>query len=133
MTSKSCRHAVLFTKDECGPCFKTKVHPHTLINGRPELSEILRYRLRRTTRHWSRSVSTLPTLIVTDQNIKEVTTRSNASWEAKPSARPWKTYSQKSTRSANFEELESLVRGHHLGRSSHKAMLPPMFTLCYHG
>ena len=32
---------MLFTKDECGPCFKTKVHLHTLINGRPELSEVL--------------------------------------------------------------------------------------------
>ena len=41
MTSKQRRHAVLFTKDECGPCFKTKVHVATLlINGRPELGEV---------------------------------------------------------------------------------------------
>ena len=35
MTSKQRRHAVLFTKDECAPCFKTKVHVATLLGGPP--------------------------------------------------------------------------------------------------
>ena len=72
MTSKQRLHAVLFTKDECAPCFKTKVHVATLFQGRPELAE-----------HFSQlakenhpalieayEINLFPTLLITDQNIK---------------------------------------------------------------
>ena len=72
MTSKQHRHAVLFTKDECGPCFKTKVHLHTLINGRPELQETISVLAKES--HPSLvdayELNLYPTLIITDQNIK---------------------------------------------------------------
>ena len=72
MTSKQRRHAVLFTKDECGPCFKTKVHLHTLINGRPELSEVLSVLAKENHPALvaAYELNLYPTLIVTDQNIK---------------------------------------------------------------
>ena len=72
MTSKSRRHAVLFTKDECGPCFKTKVHLHTLINGRPELSEVLSVLAKENHPALVEAygLNLYPTLIITDQNIK---------------------------------------------------------------
>ena len=72
MTSKQRRHAVLFTKDECGPCFKTKVHLHTLINGRPELSEVLSVLAKENHPALVEAygLNLYPTLIITDQNIK---------------------------------------------------------------
>ena len=72
MTSKSRRHAVLFTKDECAPCFKTKVHLHTLLNGYPELSDSISVLAKEN--HPSLveayNLNLYPTLIITDQNIK---------------------------------------------------------------
>ena len=41
MTSKQRPHAILFTKENCGPCFKTKVHLTTMLQGLPHLGEYL--------------------------------------------------------------------------------------------
>ena len=73
MTSKtSRRHAVLFTKDECGPCFKTKVHLHTLFGEKPLLSEVISTLAKENHPALveAYALNLYPTLIITDQNIK---------------------------------------------------------------
>ena len=72
MTSKQRRHAVLFTKDECGPCFKTKVHVVTLLQGHPEFSEVFSQLAKENHPALvdAYELNLYPTLIVTDQNIK---------------------------------------------------------------
>ena len=72
MISKRRRHAVLFTKENCGPCFKTKVHLATLMKGNPQFGGLIST-LAIEDHHALREVYDLnlfPTLIVTDQNIK---------------------------------------------------------------
>ena len=39
MTTSS--HAVLFTKQDCGPCTKAKEHVHYLLEGEPSLGKYL--------------------------------------------------------------------------------------------
>ena len=72
MTSKQRRHAVLFTKEECGPCFKTKVHVATLFQGRPELGEVFSQLAKENHPALveAYNLNLYPTLIITDQNIK---------------------------------------------------------------
>ena len=72
MTSKQRRHAVLFTKDECAPCFKTKVHVVTLLQGRPELGEVFSQLAKENHPALVEAydLNLYPTLIITDQNIK---------------------------------------------------------------
>jgi hypothetical protein len=72
VTSKQRRHAVLFTKEECGPCFKTKVHLHTLINGHPELDEVISVLAKENHPALvaAYDLNLYPTLLITDQNIK---------------------------------------------------------------
>ena len=72
MTSKQRRHAVLFTKEECGPCYKTKVHVVTLLQGRPELGEVFSQLAKENHPALVEAydLNLYPTLIITDQNIK---------------------------------------------------------------
>ena len=72
MTSKSRRHAILFTKDECAPCFKTKVHVATLLQGRPELGEVFSQMQKEyhSALVAAYDLNLYPTLLIVDQNIK---------------------------------------------------------------
>lgn len=72
MTSKTKPHAVLFTKEECAPCFKTKVHVATLLGGRPELGEYFSQLAKENHPALiaAYEIDLYPTLLITDQNIK---------------------------------------------------------------
>lgn len=72
MTSKQRRHAVLFTKENCGPCFKTKVHLTTLLQGYPELGEVVSVMAieNHSALREAYGLNLFPTLLVVDQNIK---------------------------------------------------------------
>ena len=71
MTSKAKPHAVLFTKDECGPCFKTKVYVATLLGGRPELGEYFSQLAKENHPALIEAyeIDLYPTLLITDQNV----------------------------------------------------------------
>lgn len=72
MTSKSKPHAVLFTKEDCAPCFKTKVHVATLFQGRPELAEFFSHMAKENHPALiaAYGIDLFPTLLIVDQNIK---------------------------------------------------------------
>lgn len=72
MTSKSRPHAILFTKENCGPCFKTKVHVATLLQGEPRLGEYFSQMAieNHSALREAYDLNLFPTLIIVDQNIK---------------------------------------------------------------
>ena len=72
MTSKSRLHAVLFTKENCGPCFKTKVHLTTLLQEYPELGDVISVMAieNHSALREAYGLNLFPTLLVVDQNIK---------------------------------------------------------------
>ena len=72
MTSKPRPHAVLFTKENCGPCYKTKLHAATLIAGYPHLDEVFSVLAieNHSALREAYELNLFPTLIVTDQSIK---------------------------------------------------------------
>ena len=73
MTSKSRPHAVLFTKENCGPCHKTKLKLVTLLQEKPELGDyvsVLAVENHPALRE-AYGLNLYPTLLITDQNNKQ--------------------------------------------------------------
>lgn len=74
MTSKSRPHAVLFTKENCGPCFKTKVFLHDLFEASPALYEVISILAKENHSALVEAydLSLYPTLLITGDGGKEV-------------------------------------------------------------
>ena len=73
MTSNRKPYAVLFTKENCGPCFKTKLHLSGVIQENARLSEVistLQVENHPTLRN-AYGLDLFPTLIIVDQYIDD--------------------------------------------------------------